>query len=337
MPDRRRFFKELLREAAGVAQELSSALRPEEEELPDWRPPPPVPAGPAIGFVDEESLLALCRDAGLEHRAEDVRRLARASLRLTPAATDERGGTRLGGRPDLPPGFRWPSRDGHDLGFVAQVNLAGVAAVDADAPLPHDGLLLFFYDLAGLPSGLRAADRAACRVVLVDGSAELETDEVHVPMLQPLPLELSRELQLPGAWSFQMEPLELESRDNLAWDELRRQLAAAQGVELEEATADPVALHRLLGYHDELGGEVELDCELAASGFDPDDLERYYEVRAEHEAQAREWRVLLQVSADDDLRTPRGDFDRLYFCIREADIIGALVESAAIAPPGRAA
>ena len=318
MPDRRRFFKELLREAAGVAQELSSALRPEEEELPDWRPPPPVPAGPAIGFVDEESLLALCRDAGLEHRAEDVRRLARASLRLTPAATDERGGTRLGGRPDLPPGFRWPSRDGHDLGFVAQVNLVDVAAVDADAPLPHDGLLLFFYDLDARPSGVHPDHRDACSVVHVHGG--LEPDESHAAGLRHMPVELSRELQLPGAWSFQMEPLELESRDNLAWDELRRQLAAAQGVELEEATADRVALHRLLGYHDELGGEVELDCELAASGFDPDDLERYYEVRAEHEAQAREWRVLLQVSADDDLRTPRGDFDRLYFCIREADL-----------------
>jgi uncharacterized protein YwqG len=318
MPDRRRFFKELLREAASVAQELNAALRPEEEELVDWRPPSPLPARPAIGFVDDESLLALCRDAGLEHRAEDVRRLARASLRLTPAAGAEPGRTRLGGRPDLPPGFPWPSRVGRDLGFVAQVNLAEVAAVDADTPFPRDGLLLFFYDLDTRPSGVYPDHRGAGRVVHVHG--ELERDDAHAAGLRPLPVELSRELQLQGAWSFQMEPLELESRDNLAWDELRRQLAAAQGVELEEATADRVALHRLLGYHDELGGEVELDCELAASGFDPDDLERYYEVRAEHEAEAREWRVLLQVSADDDLRTPPGEFDRLFFCIREADL-----------------
>src|SRR5205807_2417954 len=127
---------------------------------------------------------ALCNEVGLEHRVEDVRRTARASVRLTPG--DGSGRSRLGGSPERPAGFDWPAWNGSELAFLGQVDLEQIAALDPELPLPDGGLLLFFYDLAGLPSGLRAADRAACRVVLIDGSAELETDEVHVPVLQPL-------------------------------------------------------------------------------------------------------------------------------------------------------
>ena len=85
--DRRAFFKQLLREAAGVAEEVSSFLRtidePDPVELETW-PPRPVPAKPARGTVDDASLDTLCSEVGLEQRAADVRRLARASVRLTP-------------------------------------------------------------------------------------------------------------------------------------------------------------------------------------------------------------------------------------------------------------
>jgi hypothetical protein len=323
VPDRRRFFKELLREAAGVAQELNAALRPEEEEPVEWRPPPPVAARPATDRVDEDGLLALCREAGLEHRAGDVQRTARASIRLTrgTAEGERPGRSRLGGSPDLPRDFAWPIYDGRELGFLGQVNLADVAAVDPEAPLPREGLLLFFYDLDRRPSGVHAADRGSCRVVLVDADpAGLEPDDSRTPRLRALPIELSRELQLPGAWSLHGEELEFTYDESTAWDELRERLAAAQGVEFDDTTGDRLALHRLLGYHEEFGREVELDCELAAGGVDTDDDTAYYELRADHEARARGWRLLLQVSADDALGTPRDDFDRLYLCIRDEDL-----------------
>ena len=109
--DRRGFFKELLREAASVAQELSSAMRAADEPVfDDWEPPAPVPAKPARGSVDEDSLLSLAREVGLERRDADLRRLARASVRLTRG--EPGSSSRLGGSPDVPRGFAWPTADG---------------------------------------------------------------------------------------------------------------------------------------------------------------------------------------------------------------------------------
>lgn len=325
--DRRGFFKDLLREVADVAQELSSALRAADDPAlaePELWPQPTVPARPARGAVGEEELLALCREAGLEQRAADVRRLARTSVRLTAAApgADAVGASRLGGSPDVPPAFAWPTWDGRELAFLGQLDLARVAAVDADLPLPHEGLLLFFYDLEGRPSGLLAADRGSCRVVCLDARGDgLAPDEEHPPALQPMPLELSRELMLPGAWSFHAEELELSADEMDAWDELRERLARAQGVELEETSHETFALHRLLGYHEEIGREVEIECELASAGIDAGDASAYYEARLDHEAEARNWRLLLQLSADDDLGVSNdAGFDRLYVCIRDADL-----------------
>ena len=323
MPDRRGFFKGLLREAVDVVQEVSSALQSANEpEL--WRPPPPVPARPSTQLVDEDTLIALCSEAGLDHRVAEVRRTVRASLRLTRAigAGVELGRSHLGGSPDVPPGFVWPIWNGRELGFLGQIDLGVVAGVDAGTSLPHEGLLLFFYDLAAGPSGLSPAHRGSCRVVLVAARAdELEADgRQHAPALRALPVVISRELTLPGAWSFAAEELELSADEMDRWDELRDRLARAQGVELEETNTDRVALHRLLGYQDEIGREVELDCQLASAGVDAGDASLYFESRADHEAEARTWRLLLQLSADDSLATPDVSFDRLFVCIREPDL-----------------
>ena len=321
MPDRRGFFKELLREAVDVVQDVSSALQSANEPEP-WRPPPPIPARPSTQLVGDDTLVALCSEAGLDHRLADVRRTARASLRLTRAvgAGAELGRSRLGGSPDVPTDFVWPTWSGRELGFVGQIDLGAIAAVDAATSLPHAGLLLFFYDVATGPSGLSPAHRGSCRVVLVAARAdELVADGRHAP-LRALPVEISRERTLPGAWSFAAEELDLSADEMDLWDELRDRLARAQGVELDETSADRVALHRLLGYQDEIGREVELDCQLASAGVDAEDVSLYFESRADHEAEARTWRLLLQLSADDSLATPDDGFERLYVCIREPEL-----------------
>src|SRR4051812_29697855 len=72
-----------------------------------------------------------------------------AAIDTSPAAV-----TKLGGEPDLPRGLRWPERapyaltdqrqrhvshDAAPLDFVAQINLAEVAAIGCDLPLPKSG------------------------------------------------------------------------------------------------------------------------------------------------------------------------------------------------------
>src|SRR5438067_2370945 len=135
--DRRGFFKDLLKEVAGVVQELQAfrigeALASEEEpELFEAAPPLPAKASRA---VPASTLDELSDELGLGDRAADVRRLARTSLRLTAAAPEESTASRLGGAPDLPPAFEWPQFKGRDLGFLGQFDLEQVAALVPESP-----------------------------------------------------------------------------------------------------------------------------------------------------------------------------------------------------------
>jgi uncharacterized protein YwqG len=317
MPDRRGFFKEVLREMMGAVEGLSAALESLDEPDP-WHPPPARPASAAAGFVDDEAFEELVRAARLEHRLADIRGLVRAGARLTPAG-DSQGRSRLGGSPDLPAGFAWPRWNGRDLAFLGQFDLAELTAAGVRGPLPEAGLLLAFAALTVSPPGLSPAHAGSCSVVLVPAGCELTEDESRTPVLREVPVRLTRELQLPSAWSFLVEPLVLAPEEIHAWEDLRTALAEAQGVELEDADFERIALHRLLGYQDEIGRELELDCQLASSGLDIDDAVVYFEARSYHEAEARHWRLLLQVTADATLRLGY-EVERLFVCIREDDL-----------------
>lgn len=69
------------------------------------------------------------------------------------------GGTKIGGHPDLPVNTAWPSCDGRPMTFLAQIDLAEVAAKMPSA-LPRVGLLSFFFDRTDFHMG-----QEVCRVV----------------------------------------------------------------------------------------------------------------------------------------------------------------------------
>jgi uncharacterized protein YwqG len=323
MPDRRGFFKDVFREMVKAHESINSAIGSFNDQLneaePDpWRPEPPRPAGPATGVVDDERLAGLTREAGLESRLADVRSTARAGVRLTPTSSP-RGRSRLGGSPDIPADFEWPTWFDRPLAFVAQIDMAELAAADVSGGLPDAGLLLVFAELAANLTGLMPDHKGSCRVVHLPPEVELAEDTRRSPEFRQLAVELTRELQLPSAYCFASEPLGLGPEEMDAWEDLRSRLAKAQGVELEEDGYGRMALHRALGYQDEVGREIELDCQLASSGIDAADVLAYFEVRDEHEAEARRWQLLLQLTAGPTVRLGES-VERLFVCIRDDDL-----------------
>jgi uncharacterized protein YwqG len=328
--DRRSFFGDFVREVVGVVRDVNEAIRLGLEPAPiddaeTWPESPPVRAESALRSVSSEALLALCRQVGLENRSGQVLRLLRPSLRLTrtEAAREGAGSSRLGGIPDLPPGFEWPCWQGEELAFLGQVNLGEVAVLCSEGDLPPRGLLLFFYETRTRPSGLEPADRGSCRVLHANVDAEsLRPDPEGRAWFPEYPLELSLELMLPRSWSQQIDPLDLTAAELVAWDELREELARAQGVELEELTPTWQALHRLVGYPEELGSDIELECQLVSSGLNLRESEGYSDPRRDElEAGAEDWRLLLQLSDDPELAASWGEgFSRLYFWIRGRDL-----------------
>ena len=104
--------------------------------------------------------------------SDDARRARRAppEARIEGSA-QAFGRTRLGGVPDAPDGFQWPTRlrtgvrygdrieAGAPLSFVAQINLAELPPVDGAEPqLPTRGMLWFFYDARFLTYDAEDAD-----------------------------------------------------------------------------------------------------------------------------------------------------------------------------------
>jgi uncharacterized protein YwqG len=329
--DRAGFFKEVLRAAAEAGQEFGAAIRPSADPAPPGTPEPsfeqrPVQAKRARRAATLDDLSSLCREVGLGAHVTNVLGVARPSLRLTLSEKPrgELGGSRLGGSPDLPAGLRWPTWQGEDLVFVGQIRLEDVAAVYPEGGLPPHGLLLFFYDTVSQPSGLAPADRGSCQVVLYQG---------HPSSLEPVPerdwfiewpLDLSLELTLPNVFSLVAEQLDLDSAGVEPWEELRKRLARLQGVELEELAPERFALHRLLGYPEQVrDSRMELDCQLASHGIDLSDGSGYTDPQALEPAPGvGQWRLLLQLSTDDEVGFYWGDgLGRLYIWIREGDLL----------------
>jgi uncharacterized protein YwqG len=327
--DRRSFFKQLLRGAAETAQEVTQAFQ-DVQGFDDGTQPDPfglhvgsdwqqraVPAPPATATATEDDLRRLAEMQGLATHVVELLQHATPSVRLTQTGASER--TRLGGAPELPEGFEWPSWREQELAFVGQLDLEEIAALGVDTGLPKRGLLLVFGALDSRPSGLQPSDRGAVRFFHVDGELTVAPERETYP---PLPLALSVEVTLPSESAglppeLGFGPFELD-----AWQRIREGLAELQGVELEDRSVEWHALHRLGGHPDTTEEGMQLDAQLAANGIDLNSGERWYHPRvAELEQGAKDWRLLLQVSTDDALGIQLGyPLGRLYAWIREDDL-----------------
>ena len=312
--DRRSFFAELIRSAARSAADFQDddGGTPEPEALGfadgDDLGQATVPAAPAQRLASLDAVRLLCRELGFGARADEAVAAARVGVRLTPGGD---GGSKLGGSPALPPGFTWPTWGGEELSFLGEVRLD-----ELPAPLLEgDGRLLFFYALASRPAGLEPEDGDACRVMLVGTEVGVEPDDRSATLPEML-VALSAELTLPLDLGDGLEPEEAA-----VWLSVREQLAALQGVELDERSACYQSLHRLLGYPDALVDDMPLDAELVAHGVSADAGDRYvHPDLGAFERGAAGWRLLFQLSSDHDLGVSFGLGERLYVWIREDDL-----------------
>jgi hypothetical protein len=209
---------------------------------------------------------------------------------------------------------------------VGQFDLAELSRSFGTLELPTRGLLSFFVaSVRSVP-----IDDVRCRVFHFDepeANLSLVRPE-DLPTLPDYPVDLSLELTLPRSRSLAVEDLGLSQDEVDAWDELRAQLASLQGVELEDLSSDCLNLHRLVGYPEALGGEMEPDLELTPPvSLEGDD--ESLRLDPSMTDGVRRWRLLLQVSDDVELRiSAGGGFGRLYFWIEEPDLQTSSFEGA---------
>ncbi|HEX8326682.1 MAG TPA: YwqG family protein [Hymenobacter sp.] len=250
----------------------------------------------------------------------------RASIRVlpqaAPAAPLPAGASRLGGAPDLPAGVAWPAWEGRPLSFLAQLNLAELAAFPTAAALPADGLLSFFYDAQEQPWGYNPADRGRAAVLYHEAAATL------APHLLPeglsaeaytafpvAPLIFAAEMTLPDPWEDDIDLAEAELTEEqreAIWRLLHRH---------GDGTS------RLFGTPDAIQGPIRQQCALVSRGIsfgNPQAMQQTREALGFSEAAVESWRqqaaadweVLLQLdSHEDEANMMWEDLGRLYFCL----------------------
>jgi uncharacterized protein YwqG len=239
--------------------------------------------------------------------AETTVEFSRCSARLEPGD----GTSWLGGSPALSADAAWPERDGQPLAFVAQVDLAEIASTGLRG-LPTDGWLVFFYDAVDQPWGFDPKDAGLHRAVYVGGEAqrrELPDSVVPDARFTEHHLRASLELTLPAWDSDVIESLGLTEAEVNAYNALHEKLVGGDQI------------HRVLGWPDQVQGDMQLECQLVTNGLYAGDASGYDDPRAQElAAGASEWRLLFQLDSDDDIGMMWGDVGRLYWWIRASDL-----------------
>ena len=255
------------------------------------------------------------REHGLDRWADRLLATERTSLRLI-TASDGLAVARLGGRPRLPAGEMWPEASGAPLSFVAEIDLTPASAALGESGLPTSGLLEFFYDAVQMPWGFDPRDRPRWRVLHVPADAparEFPTALGGDARFKETRLGAHREATFAPHSSLLVESIGMDSGAGFEYGE---------ALEAWASSAEEALLHRLLGHPDVIQNEMTLECQLASNGIyvgDPSDYETEAAKRLASGAAA--WQLLLQIDSDDQAGMMWGDSGRLYFWIRDTDLI----------------
>jgi len=272
--------------------------------------------------MQRAGLKKLIASAKLSRLATGIEKAREDSIRLTlRAETVARvGGSRLGGRPDLPKGMPWPLGATHPLSFMAQIDLADVAPLDASKRLPQAGLLSFFWDAIGAEWGMRPEAATQFLVLYAKPGRAL------APVTPPKELVAPHRYARVEFVAHALEP-SIESTIPFARTSAYRALGATEEETaryLEQVYGELAALspagggprHRMLGHPDALQGDMPRRIAYARAGklaqLDGAPI-------AALEKEATAYRLLLQIDTDEAAGTNWGE-GRLYFWIRDRDL-----------------
>ena len=259
-----------------------------------------------------------------------LRQVARQEIKITFGQTDEPlpvGSSRIGGRPDVPSDFVWPTYEGSSydvelkcrpLSFLAQINLRDVAEWDEEHLLPTEGILSFFYELETMQWGFDPKDEGSARVFWFPDSETLTPadfpDDMEQDFILPeLPINCTPQVSLPDYWCMKLP-------DEVTWDDYYACCATCDYTEAEDVT-------KLLGHPNVIQNPMEEKCERVTRGYrcgNPEDYQKVPEAEKEDiSAKASEWRLLFQMGTveTDDYELMFGDAGYIYFWIRREDLL----------------
>jgi len=248
--------------------------------------------------------------------------LPAVGMSLQPASVAQPlGASKLGGRPDLPRNFVWPTNKGRPLDFLLQINLAEAQQHDSQGILPASGLLTFLYDLDDQPWGYDPADLDGFRVIHTPDPSALQSHDVphnefvlaeysiHFHSMQTLPHFGSRAAD------------SLEAATQLTDEETDSYFELPSQFEGCYSPPGDAGNHHLLGHSANVQGDMQLEAQLVTNGLYCGDPSGYEDPRRKTlESGADDWVLLLQLDTDENANVMWGDCGMLYYWIRKDDL-----------------
>ncbi len=237
--------------------------------------------------------------------------------------------SKLGGRPDLPPNFAWPTNKGRPLDFLLQINLAEAHEYESTRLLPASGLLTFLYDLNDQPWGYDPADLDGFRVIYTPDVSELRSHDIPDDQfaLSECAIRFYAMQTLPHFGSRAGDSLMATAQ--FSDEELNSYFELSAQIEDLYSIRENAGNHHLLGHSSNIQGDMQLEAQLVTNGLYCGDPTGYEDPRRRTlEPGADDWVLLLQLDSDDGVDIMWGDCGMLYYWIRKDDLVNQRFENA---------
>lgn len=238
-------------------------------------------------------------------------------LRTSPSSEEKisTGSSKIGGTPDLPKDFDWPSWNSKPLGFIAQTNLRELTS----DKLPNQGLLSFFYSAEQETWGFDPNDQGSWKILHFEDDVlsrrSFPTDLSNDGKYNNCSVEFIKSFNLPAFESPYFD-IDYDSNNRKELDQIFDLLDS-----LDDLLNLGSCIHRLLGHPDQIQGDMMLEAQLASNGIYCGDLSSLNNPRRkELEPGAIDWELILQIDSDDNAGMMWGDVGRIYFLMTDEDI-----------------
>ncbi len=273
-------------------------------------------------------LSRLIDTSGLTAKKQEILAAAKLSIRLLMKPNSGTEATSFVGGHPTNKNLEWPVCDeGFALTHLAQIHLPDIAPYHVDAPIPKSGTLNFFIDLQEFGSGHRHDDTDSWKVIyspepepgveraqVFPEGHELASDWPDLdPDLPFCPIGFAQDLTVPSFRSIEIVPLGKIEYE--AYDDLRNKLADL---------VDPAdSIHRMFGHPDAVQGCMQIEAQFVTNAaYLPAGVHNYFKHSRADELMpgTHDWLMLFQLDSN---RTPAwmwGDWGRVYFWIKRADL-----------------
>lgn len=226
--------------------------------------------------------------------------MARDALLLVSAQSSDF--SKIGGYPELPAGAAWPSGKDGPLAFVCQLDLEVLRAEGQFDWLPDSGRIYLFFDDA-------LNGEAGC------GKIIFSHERPGAEQLPPRAVAKDRRFAERRVAFKRIKSFPSEDWLGEAWPAEFSETALET---LKAADIGDQPDHRVGGYPDEIqNSQMALECEHLHRGLNydyrtppPDDIRQA----------SRQWRLLMQIDSDSDLKMNWWDGGRLYVFARARDL-----------------